>query len=229
MSDHSQEHEHHHHHAIEHDDSTWAHKPGTIAPHDTGVRYDTVHMGVQPATVNPLPNEPWVSSTATNSHNDKEHEHSKHPHHHLIEKDDSVWAQKQGDYSTSPANDQHTNFVPAFDATTGNRYAGQDQAESQAHADHTHGHPHHNLVEGDTSAWAQKNGTLAPLPGMQERTDMSGAAVSAKPLPNDASNDTAAHTTTEPSDHAHAGIGQRVKDTINKVLHKSDTPHNGEA
>jgi hypothetical protein len=73
--DHSQE--HHHHHAIEHDDSTWAHKPGTIAPHDTGVRYDTVHMGVQPATVNPLPNEPWVSSTATNSHNDKEHEHSK--------------------------------------------------------------------------------------------------------------------------------------------------------
>jgi hypothetical protein len=51
------------------------------------------------------------------------------PHHHLIEKDDSVWAQKQGDYSTSPANDQHTNFVPAFDATTGNRYAGQDQAE----------------------------------------------------------------------------------------------------
>jgi hypothetical protein len=49
---------------FERDESAWAQKPGSYVPKDTGTRYDTDHAGVQPATVNPDPNEPWVSDEA---------------------------------------------------------------------------------------------------------------------------------------------------------------------
>jgi hypothetical protein len=52
--------EHHHHHIIEHDESAWAQKPGTIAPHDTGER--AAVSDIAPADSNPYPNQPWITA-----------------------------------------------------------------------------------------------------------------------------------------------------------------------
>jgi hypothetical protein len=60
-------------------------------------------------------------------------------------------------------------------------------------AKHGSGHHSFHIFEKDTAAEARGHSTLAPLPGMGDRTDMSGAAVAARPFPDTSHDSIAKH------------------------------------